>query len=73
MRLPRIFGLERVEDPVCRVADLEPVLRNGSFLARGELTTAAQEVAQIVSLPGLRFEESKDPELDCHDRFPFRR
>src|SRR5207244_2099174 len=33
--------------------------------------TAAQEVGQIVGLTGLRFEESEDSKLDCHDQSPF--
>jgi hypothetical protein len=57
MCLTGFLGLEGVEDPVCRIAHFERVPRDRAFLARGDLTTAAEEVGQIVALPRLRLEE----------------
>src|SRR5207248_9392365 len=72
MCLSCLFGFEGVEDAVRRIAGLERVPGDGSFLLRGELATAAQEVGERVAFSRLRLEESEDPERDCHDQVPLR-
>ena len=61
MSLTGLLRLEGVEDPVCRVPDLERVPRDRAFLACGDLAAAAQEVGQIVAFSRLCLEESKIP------------
>jgi hypothetical protein len=50
VRVPRVFGLERVEDPVVVLVDLERVPGNRALLLDRELAARLQELGELAAL-----------------------
>ena len=57
--LAGVLGLERVEDPVSSVADLEGVPREGACLLYGQGPAGFEERGELVALVGLGLEQGK--------------
>jgi hypothetical protein len=66
-----VLGLERVEDAVAGVADLERIPGDGALLSGRDLAARLQEGRELVALPVPGFEQGENSELDGHRAWPF--